>query len=228
MDIMIIIIILNIIFILYLLYFIIELYFLYFKLNKHPLLIKKIDNVLNKLCEEENIKVFHVSYEELNKDRKEKKDKIIGKYVYSKDEEHIIKIHNLIKEIEEIENKIKETESNYTSNIDLKYIYMPRIMLCNIDHYSSMCSYYSVFFHELGHHFSIKNDDDGSEEAADRWASLLIKKYLPSYFLLFFDFIYSYEKYEAKLNFKEKIKAYYEFIKYLIYERRKKENLKKS
>jgi hypothetical protein len=71
-----------------------------------------------------------------------------------------------------------------------------------------MGNYYSTFFHEIGHHFAVKEKGSNhNEEDADRYAHELIMKELPFFFQLFHDFGYRFQK--KDLSFFQKIRAHY-------------------
>jgi len=207
-------------------YFKFQLYFLNLKLQDHPLLIEKINKVLNDICTAENLKVFHVSYEELNKDEINPKSNAIGRYVYSSN------LEMALKTIDEVKESMRRTELKYgkpynelcieagLEPIDEERLHIPRIMMCgDMKHFFGLESYYGTYFHELGHHFVVKTigaEINHTEEDADMWAAKLIKEHLPSYFMLFFSFPYRFKEYGLKLTTtKEKIKAFVEFLGYL-------------
>jgi hypothetical protein len=134
------------------------------------------------------------------------------------------------KELLDIFNDVKAMETKYNMPYDAicrlqgvepiskDRLVIPRIELAHEELMKyGICSYYNTWFHELGHHFARKElgDNGAGEEIADKYAAKLIKYYLPSYFLLFFQFIYRFEKCGATLTKKEKIRAYLNFFLYL-------------
>ena len=94
---------------------------------------------------------------------------------------------------------------------------VPKILICKEEtiKFGGLLSYYSTYFHEFGHHFAIKANNDRSELAADTVAYRLVIENLPDFFRLF-----SYINFEYRLNlpkptFKEKLKLYYHYWQYL-------------
>lgn len=202
----------------------IEMYFLHFDIEKHPLLIQKINNVLETICKEQGITVFQVSYDELNENQPDPNKRAVGKYIYSTDPDYNKNIKEILADVLEIERKYGKPYHVLCQEVGVKIVrkerfVIPRIMMCaDLEHFSnSLCSYYGTYFHELGHHFAhIELGEDGNtEEAADRCAGKLVKQYLPLYFLLFFRFGYWFREYGATLNWKENIKAHIQFLFYL-------------
>lgn len=217
-------------------YFKFSLYFLRLKLENHPLLIQKVEKVLNDICTAENIAVFHVPYEVLNEGVNEPKSKAIGRYVYSTD------LEKTLKTIEEIKADMRAMELKHGKPYntlcieagltppDEKRLHMPRILLTGeMEKYGGLEYYFGTYFHELGHHFVVKNIGatvDHTEEDADKYAAELVKNHLPHYFLFFFSFAYRFKLTGISLTKKEKIKAFIEFLGYLKEKRKFDKNLK--
>jgi hypothetical protein len=200
----------------------IDLYFLKFNFYKHPKLLAIVDDVLKNICEEEGIKVFHKTYEEINVDTPEDKNKSVGRYIYTIDQEYQQRLNNSLKEIEELEIKWKLPFKKLCEfvgadvNSDKEDFTLPRILLCDEKlKKDGWGSYYGTFFHELGHHFAVKKiSTEHDEDDANRFGGMLIKQRLPFYFQLIFDFRYKFN--EKKLTGKEKFKGYVGYLKYLI------------
>lgn len=211
----------------------IELYFLHFKIEKHPMLIQMIEDVIKYLSETENIKIFHKTYVELNANKPEGKDNAVGRYIYTIDIEHQKVVNQLLIDVKEMEAKYRMPYDALCRIVGRECIgkerlYLPRIELADdeLNKYG-VCSYYDTCFHEFGHHFAHKElgDEVGeTEEAADLYAGKLVKQFLPSYFLLFFHFAYHYKKNGVTLTNKEKFRAIINFLLYL----RQKRNFDKT
>jgi len=207
----------------------IEMYFLEFKVEKHPLLIQMLEDALNKTCENENIRVFQKTYDEINADETDESKKALGQYVYSKDPDYQIKLNQTLAEIEDIEKKYGHPyhvlcqQAGVTVHHKEEFVF-PKILLCK-DYEIKLLgtsSYYHTWFHELGHHFAYKElgAEGGGEDIANKYAAKLMKENLPHFFLLFFDFGWWYRRSGAILTQKEKTRALLNFFKYLITEYR--------
>lgn len=203
----------------------IDLYFLKFKIEKHPKLLAIIENTLQKICDEEGIKFFHKTFEEININTPENKDKAVGRYVYTVDKEYQQKINKSLAEIEELEIKYKMPYKKlcafvgHETTIDKEDYILPRILLCDdeLKKYG-MIGYYTTFFHELGHHFAVKEIGAGhNENDANIIGDRLINQRLPYYFRLFFGLRCRLEIDE--LTWKEKLVSYIGYLKYLITEK---------
>jgi len=202
----------------------IDLYFLLFKLEKHPLLIQKIENVLNYLCTSENIGVFHKSFDELNANETDDHKKAVGRYICLLNGEYQREINEIVSWIKNIEDRYnkpydKICEKFNLNPINKERLILPRIILCKdkLEQYG-LNGYYCTFFHEIGHHFDFKenktvfDDYDTAEKNANIYAVKLIKQYLPEYFLIIFK--YRFDKIE--ISVKNEIIAYVKFLVYLI------------
>jgi hypothetical protein len=199
----------------------IDLYFLNLKIEKHPKLLAIIENTLQKICDEEGIKFFHKTFEEINANTPENNDKVVGRYVYTIDQEYQQKINKSLAEIEVLETKYKMPYKKlcafvgYETPIDKENYVLPRIQLCDdeLKKYG-MISYYTTFFHELGHHFAVKEiGSEHNENDANIIGDRLINQRLPYYFRLFFGLRCRLEKDE--LTWKEKLVSYIGYLKYL-------------
>lgn len=208
-----------------LIYLNISIYFLSFKMEKHPLLIQRIEEVLYGICEKEGIGVFHKTYDELNKNRPEDKDKAVGMYVYTRDTEHQERVNRAFAQIKsmEMEYHLPYKEicqiAGVESTLEAEDFKLPKILLLAKIKESMSIWYYSTFFHEIGHHFAVKKLGEHTEEDADNEAGLLIKNNLPSYYLLFSAFSIRFTDGKNALSFKEKLVAFFKFIQFLIEEK---------
>jgi hypothetical protein len=200
-----------------------QLYFLQFKIEEHPILIVMVDDVLQKICKEEGIRVFHKTYEEINKGVTEKKDEAVGLYVHAKDAEHQKKCDDVRLTIERLERQWRQPYKDICKiagvecDIEEDSFILPKILICKEKamKYGGLLSYYSTYFHEIGHHLAIKANGDKSELAADTEAYKLITKNLPDFFRLFPYIDYEYRLNLPKLTFKKKLKLYYQYWQYL-------------
>lgn len=200
----------------------IDLYFLNFNFNNHPKLLMILENTLQNICDEEGIKVFHKTYEEININVTDENKKSLGKYIYSINQEYQQTLDKLLVDIEELEIKYKMSYKELCEFVGYKTVgnkenfILPRILLCDIELKKlGIGSYYYTFFHELGHHFAIKTMGmEHSENDADKYGYMLMMQRLPYYFQLFFYFRDKSDKEE--LTGKEKLKGYISYLKYLI------------
>lgn len=202
----------------------VEIYFLRFKLERHPLLINVIEDVLDNVCREEGIRVFHKSHEDLNKDSLEDMEKVLGKYVYTVDAEYQKTVNAALHDIENLELKYRKSYPDICAMAGVEFkgskerFVLPRILLCDeklLD--LGLGSYYSTYFHELGHHFAAKAlGNNHTEEDADAYAVKLIQERLPNFLqaIPYFNFQYRVE-HDFKLT-RVKLNAYCEYLKYYI------------
>lgn len=199
----------------------IDLYFLKFKIEKHPKLLAIIENTLQEICDEEGIKFFHKTFEEINANTPENKDKAVGRYIYTVDKEYQQKINKSLAEIEELEVKYKMPYKKLCAFVgcetttDKEDFTLPRILLCDDElKKCGMLNYYATFFHEFGHHFAVKEiGHEHNENDANIIGDKLINQRLPYYFRLFFSLRCRLEKDE--LTWKEKLVSYIGYLKYL-------------
>jgi hypothetical protein len=199
----------------------VEMHFLKFKIENHPALTKMAEDVLYNICEQEGIKVFHKSYQEINVGRT-KENGAVGMYIYTTDGEYQQTVNKCLREIESMEQEYRLPYKNicalvgHESTVDKEDFVLPKILLAqdSLKAYG-LTSYYDTFFHELGHHFAVKEMGEHNEEDANRYGAMLARKYLPSYFFLFHGFKYRFASDANALTTKEKIKAYYEYLLYL-------------
>lgn len=207
----------------------IDLYFLRFDINKHPVLKAIVDDVLNTIRKEEEIKVLHVSYEELNKNETCKQNMAIGKYFYTLDHEDAIKMRKLYIEVKELEEKHGKNYGELSKILDIDTekicaddFYLPRILLCYDQLIKlSLNSYYGTYFHEIGHHFAAKEIGRHSEEDANAYGHRVILERLPLMFQLIPDFNFEYRLNDNfKLTKSQKRKALLEFLKYYLANRK--------
>jgi len=200
----------------------IDLYFIGFHLEKHPKLQKKLDDVAHAICQEEGIGVFHQDSSVMNAGRK-KGHEAVGLYTYTECEEYQESVNTSRKRIEELEAKYGKPYKEVCALLghDTKFskadFVLPRITLCNSLFELGLTDYYSTFFHEIGHHFAVKEKGpDHDEMAADRYARSILSQRLPLHFQLIFDSHYKFRLKGGELRGKMKIMAYFSYLKYLI------------
>jgi len=204
-----------------------DLYFLLLKIENHPVLIDMVENVVTTICKEEGIQVFHKPFDELNADVQEEGKKATGMYVYFIDKEMQQKAKDNLIEIDNLENEFKLSYKEickirgFDTDVKKEDFMFPKILLC----YDKLLAYglndyYSTYFHELGHHFAIKEISSRSEEDADKYGRELILKHLPFFFQLFPYFRFTYRLDLKELGLKEKIKGSIDYLKYYIKNRK--------
>jgi hypothetical protein len=209
----------------------IDMYFLQFKLEKHPMLIAMLEDVFQRICIEEGIRVFQKTYEELNINRPIEDDKALGMYVYTLDAEHQRRANKCLREIEELEIKWKMPYKKLCQFVDSdtalerEDFVLPRILLCKKEEFEKygLLSYYSTHFHELGHHFAVKEIGKHTEDDANRIAHRLIIQNFPYFFQLIPFINFRYRTNMKELASKEKLRACIEYLQYLRVKNKKRE-----
>ena len=200
----------------------IDLYFLCFKFEKHPRLIAIIEKVVQDISAEEDLPIFVKPYKEMNKDRKEGNE-AVGMYIYTTCKDYQERVNKNYVELVLIEKKYGKTYhelcvlTGVDSTLTKEDYLLPRILIADSLMKYGTGSYYATVFHELGHHFAVKEKGvDHDETDADRHGYMLAKERLPFYFQLFSDFNFSYRIVENELNWKGKLKGYLGYTWYLI------------
>jgi hypothetical protein len=197
----------------------VSMYFLDFKLENHPALAKKIENVAYGICKQEGITVFDKTFEEININKTKEEDKAVGMYIYTTDGEYQKTLNRCLNEIEIMEKEYRLSYKEicklvgHDTTCDKEDFILPKILIAKNLKNLGLTYYYCTFFHELGHHFAYKEMGVHTEADADRHAGILFRKYLPPYVLLIHSFSYSYARGEYKLNYKEKIIAFLKYLK---------------
>lgn len=187
------------------------LYFMTINLDKHPYLKKTIGDALNKIAKKEDIGVFDLSYDELNKNEKNGENEACGAYIFTEDNEYLKKIKKIYNDMVEIEKKYEtpyhilyEKQFNKPSNTRTHDFCIPRIEIAKDKNPSRWTKlyYFKTFAHELGHHFAIKNENDRSEERADEISAKLIYNHTPTYFRLIYGNLFNIV-FDNKINKKK-------------------------
>ena len=201
----------------------IDLYFLQLEIENHPYLHVLLETTLQAICKEENIRVYHKSYEEINKDGK---SDAVGRYVYTHDADFQKKMNDALAGIEALERKYGQSYEVMCAEAGVategkECFVLPQIQLCDESLLAyGLKTYYTTWLHELGHHFVEKEHLEQSEEAADKKAFELVLKRLPFFFQLMPYFRYKYSLHTPDLTLKERKIALLQYAKYYIRNRK--------
>lgn len=200
----------------------IELYFLRFKLENHPILILMVEDVLEKIRKEYDILVIRKTYEEMNKGITNENEKALGFYIYASNSNSLKRNKETLRKIDDIEKEWKKSFRELCKLVgsecggDREDFVIPRIELCTDEvKMYGLASYYSTYFHELGHHISTITKNDHSDEAADAIAYQLVYDNLPYFFQLIPIINFHYRVKKPELTLMERLHAYYQFLSYL-------------
>jgi hypothetical protein len=197
-----------------------EMYFLKLKIDNHPVLKTMVDDVLQKICNTEGIKVFHKTQDEMNANGN---CDAVGLYIYTHNQDWVETAKQRLTKIIELEEEYKMPYKDIcatigrTTDVTREDFTLPRIILCEetLVGINGMNSYYGTYFHELGHHFIEKNGGIQSEDDADKMGQNLVQEHLPFFFQLLPTFRFEYRiKDIPELTRKEKFRAYWEYYQY--------------
>jgi len=143
----------------------------FLEIYKTGIFLDYVEKKARELAEEENIKIFYVPYDEMNKDFEES-EKAVGlfRYLDKNDVETTSKYSYLFECIKKRNAEVLQ-----------KYIY-PRIEICEK-------SDVFVILHELGHYFLYKKEIEQSELGANQFVEEFFDNYLPP----FMKWIYQFE-----------------------------------
>ena len=136
--------------------------FLIISKDKDKKLHNYIEQKAKELAEIENIKIFHVSFDELNTDEKDENSKAVGIFRYIKNEVSRSEYDGLISNIKKF-RKIEDSEI------------LPRIEISEIGDVFTI-------LHELGHYFIYKRNQIQSEDSANLFIAEFFENYLPPFF----------------------------------------------
>lgn len=128
-----------------------------------------IEQKARELAETENIKIFSVSYDEINKGVEDENEKSVGIFHYYRNKKVVT--------YESLENFYKLSNKSVPINK-----VFPRIEMSERGDVFTM-------LHELGHYFIYKRDQSQSESAAN----LFIEEFFDNYLPPFFKWIYQIE-----------------------------------
>lgn len=136
--------------------------YLYLNKYKDHILLDYIEKKARELANNEDIKIFSVLYDELNKDETDENLKAIGLFSYYKSKK--------VCKYETLESEYKKLNKN----VPLEEVY-PRIEI------TEKGDVFTIL-HELGHYFLYKRDQVQSEAAANLFVEEFFDNYLPPFF----------------------------------------------
>jgi hypothetical protein len=201
----------------------IRIYFLKFKIVDHPILITMVEDIFQRICKEQGITIFYKTYDELNPPETPEEQRVLGRYIYARNQEQEDKIKNSLKEVEALEAEWHMSYEQLCKRVGSKTtlkkedFILPRILLCKdeIEMYG-LDYYYGTHFHELGHHFASKEMGEHNEDDANRYGSKIVRENLPIFFQLFPLISLGYRfKEMPEFSFKDRLKAYHQYYIYL-------------
>ena len=167
-------------------------------LHTSKVFIDYIEKKARELADKENIKIFFVPFDEMNKDETDESNKAVGlfRYINKNNVEYIAKCSDVIKYHQKIYGDIAH-----------KFLF-PRIEI------SEKADVF-VILHELGHYFLYKRDITQSELAADQFVEEFFDNYLPP----FLKWIYQMEisirsKKDIKYTGEESKQHYENYLKF--------------
>lgn len=141
--------------------------YLYIEDEDKKVLNQFIDKIARELAEKENVKIFFVPFDEMNKDEKDVNKKAVGRFIFfEKSYNYGLKL---------FQYKTSLMRSNYSQDEINRLTTYPRIEL-------SEKSDEMVIIHELGHYFLYKREQAQSEKAADSYIKEFFETYLPPFF----------------------------------------------
>jgi len=167
-----------------------------YKCHKKRFLIDYIEEKVDKLSKNENIPIFSVSFDDINKDVINENEKAVGLFIYYKDNKKRAEHESIVKRLKNYKIPVCDT--------------IPRIEITKKgDVYTKI--------HELGHYFLYKRNLPQSEASANMFIEEFFDNYLPP----FFKWIYQIElkvRTKKEYNFTDKeaynyYKEYKNFIK---------------
>ena len=200
----------------YVVYLIVSLFYMQFKIEKYPKLVKIINDVVDDILKTEKIHLFLKSYEELNEGLEEE-EHVVGRYVFILDDKRQQELNEILLKVESLEKQYKmpldKMNTLTGNNLNKEDFAFPHILLLEtLKDNSGLKWHYHTMFHELGHHFAIKDlKDKQTEQDADKYGKKIIKEKLP----LFCYYIIPFrEKGIRGLSLKEHIKANIQFLRF--------------
>jgi hypothetical protein len=139
--------------------------------KREKYLLEFIYKIAEKVAEKENVPIFVLPIEELNKDEKDTKRWSAGVYFHLKKECNKI----------EREEKIRQLIEIYKLETLPRELINPRIEL-GYEKGEKIEENCWTLIHELGHHFVEKKGEEQSEEKADKYIEEFFDTYLPPFF----------------------------------------------
>ena len=138
--------------------------FKWFFEQKKGVFLDFIEKKALEVAESEGIKIYFVSYSDMNKEKLKEENKAVGRFIY----------YN--KEYREEYNKYIRKRFG-----DIKPINIPREDALPRIEISELCDVFTII-HELGHYFLEKRNQEQSEDAANMYVEEFFDKYLPPFF----------------------------------------------
>jgi len=124
-----------------------------------------IEKKARQLADLENVKVFNVSSEEMNKNETDKNHWACGLFIYINDKKQRIEYEHIIRDYQKI----------YWGEDVGRELIRPRIELSPISDVFTL-------IHELGHYYIYKKDEKQSEDEADFYIDEFFDEHLPPFF----------------------------------------------
>lgn len=147
--------------------------YLYISKEHQKELMSYINKKARELAQKEQIEVFDVSFEELNKNDIDRKHLASGSFFYYKKAE-------IRKEGETLSRKYVESSKILGYPVEKDKV-VPRIEITESNDYIE--GYEAItLLHELGHYFIYKVDGEQSEPEADAYVEKFFDQYLPPFF----------------------------------------------
>ena len=200
----------------------IDLYFMSFKLEKHPKILEMLEDVVYTICREENIGIFHEDYKAMNVDS-EKGSEAVGRYTYTTSKGYQETVDASRMRVEVLERQYNKPYEEVCKIVGFETdkkksdFVLPRITMCNSLREFGLTDYFSTFFHEIGHHFAVKDMGSNHDERdADVYARKFMMERLPLFVQLIYTFHYNYRLNKRMLVGKQKALAYLDYLKYLL------------
>ena len=200
----------------------VDLYFMSFKLEKHPKIQEMLEDVAYTICREEGIGIFHEDYKAMNVDS-EKGHEAIGRYTYTTVKAYQETVNASLMRVEVLEKQYDKPYEEVCKIVGFETdkkksdFVLPRITLCNSLREFGLTTYFSTFFHEIGHHFAVKDlGSNHNETDADTYARKIMMEKFPLFVQLIYTFHYNHRLNEKMLTRKTKLLAYVGYLKYLL------------
>lgn len=139
----------------------------YLEISKNTFLLEYVIKKAHELAEKEGVKIFNVSFDEMNEDEKNDDNKAVGRFISLSKNSNYLQVNNF---------KHQMIKSNFYKKdyIDRVTTY-PRIEL-------SEKADDMVIIHELGHYFLYKRNLPQTEKDANRFIKEFFETYLPPFF----------------------------------------------
>ena len=152
-----------------------ELQIFFMKLEKLPQLRDFAYSLLKNACNTEGVFFFEVPDIIINKDCDNENNKSVGLYTHMKNKT-LEEMHKLTKENVKDWNELRNVFDSYN-------LYFPKIQINTESEYYKEFAICYTLAHELGHHLIKINNEEQSEELANKYVYNVFQKYLPKCFL---------------------------------------------